>query len=75
MKKRVYLGFALSDMCYLLSAIDTFACYISIIIYNPQHAGNNLSVPKPTIKHHVDTMHADHSNLSAFKMKVTGIWR
>ena len=30
--------------------------------------------PKPTLKHHVDSKHADDANPPSFKMKVTGVY-
>ena len=31
-------------------------------------------VPKPTLKHHLDTVHAADSTPPAFKMRVTGVY-
>ena len=43
--------------------------------HNPQPTcRDGKPVPKPTLKHHVDTMHAADSTPPAFKMRVTGVY-
>ena len=39
-----------------------------------QDCGKPTSMPKPTLRHHVDTEHADDNTPPTFKMEVTGIY-
>ena len=43
--------------------------------HNPQNTHRDgKPVPKSTLKHHVDTVHATDSTPPAFKMRVTGVY-